>query len=87
MWNSSQSMEELLCAEPPAACADDTQYDGRLAMDDRSLLADPRVLDNLLALQPHSMPTQNYFNHIQTDVAPYMRKVVTTWMLEVGTGG
>ncbi|CAL4070891.1 unnamed protein product [Meganyctiphanes norvegica] len=72
-------MEELLCAEPPAACS----MDGRLAMDDQGLLADPRVLDNLLALQPHSMPTQNYFTHIQTDVAPYMRKVVTTWMLEV----
>lgn len=29
------------------------------------------------------MPESYYFEELQTDVEPYMRKVVTTWMLEV----
>ncbi|XP_071543380.1 G1/S-specific cyclin-D2-like [Panulirus ornatus] len=68
---------ELYCSEPPA-CSE-----GPIAQEDPTLLADTRVLDNLLQLQPYTMPPQNYFKHIQKDIKPNMRKVVTRWMLEL----
>lgn len=70
-------MEELYCAEVPA-CSE-----GPIALQDPVLLHDSRVLTNLLQLQPFTMPAQNYFKHIQSDIQPYMRKVVTRWMLDV----
>ncbi|CAG9791990.1 unnamed protein product [Diatraea saccharalis] len=50
---------------------------------DRALDRDPRVLMNLMALErAHSLHT-DYFQNVQIDIQPFMRKVVTTWMLEV----
>ncbi|KAI8440239.1 hypothetical protein MSG28_001618 [Choristoneura fumiferana] len=50
---------------------------------DRALDQDPRLLVNLLSLERiHSLHT-DYFQHVQIDIQPFMRKVVTTWMLEV----
>jgi len=43
-----------------------------------------RVLQNLLDLEIVYIPTCNYFDTVQKDILPYMRKVVSTWMLEVG---
>nr|XP_032519500.1 G1/S-specific cyclin-D2-like [Danaus plexippus plexippus] len=38
---------------------------------------------NLLTLERvHALHT-DYFQHVQIDIQPFMRKVVTTWMLEV----
>lgn len=75
--NARRKMEELYCAEVPA-CSE-----GPIALQDPVLLHDSRVLTNLLQLQPFTMPAQNYFKHIQSDIQPYMRKVVTRWMLDV----
>ena len=69
-------MEGLLCAEnvsPEAPCV----------QDDPAIMEDPGVMQNLLALEKTTMPTQAYFEHIQYDIEPFMRKLVTTWMLEV----
>lgn len=52
---------------------------------DRALDRDPRVLLNLLTLErSHALHT-DYFQHVQIDIQPFMRKVVTTWMLEVSS--
>lgn len=51
---------------------------------DPTMMTDPRIIVNLLATERTTMPTCDYFRHVQPDILPFMRKVVTTWMLEVG---
>lgn len=50
---------------------------------DPVLIKDERVLQNLLKLEERYLPSTSYFECVQRDVKPYMRKVVATWMLEV----
>ncbi|XP_061459665.1 G1/S-specific cyclin-D3-like isoform X2 [Rhineura floridana] len=50
---------------------------------DPSLLQDPRVLQNLLAQERRSSPPATYFQTLQTEIQPYMRKMLAFWMLEV----
>ncbi|XP_018572022.1 G1/S-specific cyclin-D2-like [Anoplophora glabripennis] len=57
--------------------------DIRVAQRDRSIFDDDRVLENLLNNEFKYMPKFNYFSRVQTEVQPYMRKIVTTWMMEV----
>ncbi|KAK8750225.1 hypothetical protein OTU49_015322 [Cherax quadricarinatus] len=68
---------ELYCSEVPT-CPEET-----IASEDPTLTRDARVLDNMMQLQLFNVPPQNYFKHIQSDIQPYMRKVITRWMLEV----
>lgn len=70
-------MDELFCAEGPV------YPDGPIAPKDPKMLEDTRVLDNLLHLQPFSVPPQNYFRHIQRDIKPFMREVIIKWVLDV----
>ncbi|KAJ8315791.1 hypothetical protein KUTeg_007941 [Tegillarca granosa] len=53
------------------------------AYEDPVLLKDDRVLQNLLATEDKYMPSPTYFKCVQTDIKPYMRKMVAQWMLEV----
>ncbi|XP_075047413.1 G1/S-specific cyclin-D1-like [Mixophyes fleayi] len=51
-------------------------------------LADPvllqsRVLERLLAAQERYIPSPTYFQCVQKEIHPYMRKMLTSWMLEV----
>lgn len=55
----------------------------RRAYEDPVLLKDDRVLHNLLATEDKYQPTSSYFKCVQTDIKPYMRKMVAEWMLEV----
>ncbi|CAG0884049.1 unnamed protein product [Cyprideis torosa] len=71
-------MSELLCSERMG----DTEDEPRAEFDP-VLMADYRVLQNMLALQHSYMPKCDYFKSIQSDLEPYMRKVVADWMLEV----
>lgn len=66
---------ELLCCEGEQL---------RKAILDPVFLEDRRVLQNLLKLEEHYLVSSKYME-FQTDVKPYMRKVVTQWMLEVST--
>lgn len=47
------------------------------------LVEDDRVLQNLLKQEEKYLPRTTYFECVQRDVKPYMRKVVASWMLEV----
>ncbi|KAG8229778.1 hypothetical protein J437_LFUL005859 [Ladona fulva] len=67
---------ELMCLERIAT-------DCNRAERDRVLFEDVRVIDNLLSMEPAYVPRCDYFSQVQTDILPYMRKIVTTWMLEV----
>ncbi|XP_074658754.1 G1/S-specific cyclin-D2-like [Tubulanus polymorphus] len=50
---------------------------------DKVFLQDNRVLQNLISLEEKYTVTFPYFKCVQTDLKPYMRKMVSTWMLEV----
>lgn len=50
---------------------------------DRGIFGDNRVLQNMLKSEILSVPQSDYFETVQNDIQPFMRKVVTTWMLEV----
>ncbi|XP_078000436.1 G1/S-specific cyclin-D2-like [Glandiceps talaboti] len=52
------------------------------AYEDPVLLNDSRVLANLLECEEKYIPSSCYFKW-QTDLKPFMRKMVATWMLEV----
>ncbi|KAL8596517.1 hypothetical protein ACOMHN_022260 [Nucella lapillus] len=53
------------------------------AFEDPVLLEDDRVLTNLLEAEEKYVPQSSYFNTVQTDIKPFMRKMVTEWMGEV----
>lgn len=64
----------LLCCE---------KLDGCRAYADPDLLEDGRVLHNLFGYDDLYRLHQNYFELVQDDIKPYMRKIVSDWMLEV----
>lgn len=66
---------ELICSEKMA--------DSSFAKLDNVIFGDYRVLKNLLQSEHFYIPECNYFDEVQHDIQPFMRKVVTTWMLEV----
>lgn len=53
------------------------------SFEDPVLLKDDRVLQNLLATEDRYPPSASYFKCVQSDIKPFMRKMVATWMLEV----
>jgi len=65
---------ELLCQEG---------YCIKRAFEDPVLLNDSRVLDMLLDTECKYLPSPNYFKCVQSEVKPFMRKIVANWMLEV----
>lgn len=65
---------DLMCCEAESL---------KRAYEDPVLLKDDRVLHNLLATEDKYQPSASYFKCVQTDVKPYMRKMVAEWMLEV----
>lgn len=58
----------------------------RRALPDPNLLYDDRVLHNLLTIEERYLPQCSYFKCVQKDIQPFMRRMVATWMLEVGAG-
>lgn len=64
-------------------CCERLQPDLRKAEKDPVIFVDARVISNLLHLEKQYIPSCDYFTTVQTDMKPFMRKVVTTWMLEV----
>lgn len=67
--------QQLLCCEVETVTR---------AYPDPVLLNDERVLNNLLAAEDRYTPCSDYFgNHFQTELRPFMRKMVAQWMFEV----
>ena len=50
---------------------------------DPTLINDNRVLERMLKLEDHYVPSSEYFNIVQTESRPFMRKIVVTWMFDV----
>uniref|UniRef100_A0A8D0GTU9 Cyclin D3 n=1 Tax=Sphenodon punctatus TaxID=8508 RepID=A0A8D0GTU9_SPHPU len=66
---------ELLCAEGNPRVP--------RAEQDPRLLGDRRVLQNLLSQEERYSPRCSYFQCVQKEIKPYMRKMLAFWMLEV----
>uniref|UniRef100_A0A8C7B4Q1 G1/S-specific cyclin-D3 n=4 Tax=Mustelidae TaxID=9655 RepID=A0A8C7B4Q1_NEOVI len=66
---------ELLCCEG-------TRHAPRAGPDPR-LLGDQRVLQSLLRLEERYVPRASYFQCVQREIKPHMRKMLAYWMLEV----
>ncbi|KAG8433965.1 hypothetical protein GDO86_012357 [Hymenochirus boettgeri] len=47
------------------------------------VLLQSRVLVELMALEEKYIPSASYFQCVQKEIHPYMRKILTSWMLEV----
>uniref|UniRef100_A0A2K5Q8L1 Cyclin D3 n=3 Tax=Platyrrhini TaxID=9479 RepID=A0A2K5Q8L1_CEBIM len=65
---------ELLCCEG-------TRQAPR-AGPDPQLLGDQRVLQSLLRLEERYVPRTSYFQCVQREIKPHMRKMLAYWMLE-----
>lgn len=50
---------------------------------DPVLLEDGRVFRNMLNTEEFYISDNNYFENVQKEIKPHMRKLVTDWMLEV----
>ena len=74
-------VKNLFCSEnfSPDLCQDNRCVE---AHNDRVLVNDIRVLDNLLISEDNVQIT-DYCRTTQTNIKPHMRKIVTDWMLEV----
>ena len=73
-------MERLLCLEE----VDTIEPAPKRAFRHEKLLNDRRVLRNLLAKEDAYMPSGSYFV-FQEEIRPYMRTVLTKWMMDVRT--
>lgn len=64
-------------------CCETTETEPCRAYADPALLGDDRVLQNLLQTEERYAPSSSYFECVQRDISPLMRKIVAEWMLEV----
>lgn len=65
---------ELYCLESDVAVR---------AQPDPNIFYDARVLQNLLTIEERFLPQCSYFQRVQTEIQPYMRRMVAGWMHEV----
>lgn len=61
----------------------ESEPDSNRAKPDLNMAKDPRVMENMLLLESSTVPHCDYFKNVQTDIKPFMRKLVTIWMLEL----
>ncbi|KAK2589340.1 hypothetical protein KPH14_007887 [Odynerus spinipes] len=64
-------------------CCERTSETECRAYADPALINDDRVLQNLLKTEERYAPSSSYFECVQRDISPLMRKIVAEWMLEV----
>lgn len=54
-----------------------------IAQPDPNILSDDRVLQSLLTIEENFLPQYSYFQRVQKDIQPFMRRMVASWMHEV----
>ncbi|RZF43718.1 hypothetical protein LSTR_LSTR004231 [Laodelphax striatellus] len=64
-------------------CCERITPDSNFGYRDPVIFEEDRVLDNLLQEEDITIPSCNYFENVQKELKPFMRKVVVSWMLEV----
>lgn len=79
-FKSSAIEMDLRCEE---LVSDGDKVDSNSATVDQTMATDPRIIDNMLILEKSTVPHCDYFATVQTDIKPFMRKLVTIWMLEL----
>lgn len=65
---------DLICCENECACR---------AYADPAVLNDDRVLRNLLSEEERFTANISYFECVQRELSPEMRRIVADWMMEV----
>ena len=81
-------MEDLFAMED-LKCVENIWLTDMRSYEDPVLVNDRRILDNILNRQDDNCGlgpeanTINYFDTVQTEIKPHMRKIVSDWMLEV----
>uniref|UniRef100_A0A8C6DKM3 G1/S-specific cyclin-D3 n=1 Tax=Moschus moschiferus TaxID=68415 RepID=A0A8C6DKM3_MOSMO len=70
------------CPRMELLCCEGTRHAPRAGPDPR-LLGDQRVLQSLLRLEERYVPRASYFQCVQREIKPHMRKMLAYWMLEV----
>ena len=65
------------------ACGSSPTSTSQQSTFDPILLKDERVLERLLRRERHYLPRCDYFTIVQTEIKPFMRKMVVEWMFEV----
>lgn len=73
------------CPRMELLCCEGTRHAPRAGPDPR-LLGDQRVLQSLLRLEERYVPRASYFQCVQREIKPHMRKMLAYWMLEVPPG-
>ncbi|KAI3370107.1 hypothetical protein L3Q82_024893, partial [Scortum barcoo] len=78
-----------LCEDGPLQCRPADRYVGETGRDvvpragnDYAVTRDPRVLHRLTALEK-ARQVRPYFGSVQTDIQPYMRRILAVWMFQV----
>lgn len=72
---------DLKCAE----MVTEKKLDMNCAEVDQTMINDPRIILNLLVSESKTTVQCNYFLKIQHEILPFMRGVVASWMMEVGS--
>jgi len=78
-------MENLFCSEVCDFVTDIEPVKMMIDVEpmlDKVILTDNRVLRNMLN-DENDVKIEDYCSHVQSHIAPHMRKIVTDWMLEV----
>lgn len=53
------------------------------ALLDPTIFNDDRVLRSLMTIEDAFLPQASYFQRVQKELQPCMRRILATWMLEV----
>lgn len=76
-------MEDLFAMEGDLRCAEAMEAPEVLrSIEDPVFKNDSRILQNILHRQ-NFQTHEDYFQTVQTEIRPHMRKIVSDWMLEV----
>lgn len=79
---------ELMCYEngefdSTSASASQPNNPHIRALCDPVLTKDRRIWKNLAILEKLSQTSDNFFGSVQTDIQPYMRRILAVWILQV----